>query len=217
MGQARAFFFTGSPEANIVGATASTLLEVDEAQDIQIAKYDKDIAPMAASTNATRIFWGTAWTSRTLLARELRAAAQDQAKDGCRRVFVRSADDVAAEVPAYGVFVKQQVSRLGRDNPMVKTQFFSEEIDAEGGMFPPARLAIMHGAHDPADAPAPGCWYAFLLDVAGQDEGLQTLGEMSNPGRDSTALTIVEISLETLTDPAHMAPTYRTKTRRLWT
>ncbi|NLG99041.1 MAG: hypothetical protein GX491_16915 [Chloroflexi bacterium] len=67
--RARIFFFSGSPTANIVGATASTLLEVDEAQDILIEKFDKDIAPMAASTNATRVFWGTAWTSQTLLAR----------------------------------------------------------------------------------------------------------------------------------------------------
>lgn len=60
VGSARMLFFSGAPEANIVGATASTLLEVDEAQDVSIAKYDKDIAPMAASTNATRVFWGTA-------------------------------------------------------------------------------------------------------------------------------------------------------------
>ena len=223
IGQARMFFFSGSPEANIVGATASTLLEVDEAQDVQISKFDKDIAPMAASTNATRVFWGTAWTSRTLLARELRAALEEQKKDGCQRVFQITADDVAAEVPAYGSFVAQQVARLGRTNPMIRTQYFCEEIDAEGGLFPPQRQALMRGTHPPLNTPQPGAWYAFLLDVAGQDEGascapvgsLKT--EMSNPGRDSTALTIVEISLESLADPALMAPTYRCVSRCLWT
>ena len=45
-----------------MGATASLLLEVDEAQDVAINKFDKDIDPMADSSNATRIFWGTAWT-----------------------------------------------------------------------------------------------------------------------------------------------------------
>ena len=73
---ARIFFLSGSPTTNIVGATANILLECDEAQDVLISKWDKDIAPMAASTNATRIFWGTAWTSRTLLAREKRAAEE---------------------------------------------------------------------------------------------------------------------------------------------
>ncbi|HSV85664.1 MAG TPA: hypothetical protein VLH85_03760, partial [Levilinea sp.] len=116
VGQARIFFLSGSPEANIVGATASTLLSVDEAQDIQIQKFDKDIAPMAASTNATRVFWGTAWTSRTLLARELRAAREEERRDGSRRVFVADADIVAEEVPEYGLFVAGQVARLGRTN-----------------------------------------------------------------------------------------------------
>jgi hypothetical protein len=104
-GKARIYFFSGQPRSNIVGATANILLEVDEAQDVLPAKFDKDIAPMAASTNATRVFWGTAWTSRTLLARELRAARKAQQKDGIQRVFVLTADDVSSEVPAYGDFV----------------------------------------------------------------------------------------------------------------
>jgi len=95
IGKARIFFFSGSPEANIVGATAGHLLEVDEAQDVLVSKFDKDIAPMAASTNATRVFWGTAWTSDTLLARELRAAKDAEKRDGSRRVFVLTAEDVA--------------------------------------------------------------------------------------------------------------------------
>jgi hypothetical protein len=74
IGRAQMAFFSGAPEANIVGATASLLLEVDEAQDVSLEKYDRAIAPMAASTNATRVLWGTAWTGDTLLAREIKAA-----------------------------------------------------------------------------------------------------------------------------------------------
>ena len=161
-GKARIYFFSGQPRSNIVGATANVLLEVDEAQDILPAKFDKDIAPMAASTNATRVFWGTAWTSRTLLARELRAARKAEGKDGIRRVFVLTADDVQLEVPAYGDFVAGQIARLGRNHPMIKTQYFSEEIDAEGGLFPPARAALMHGSHSPRFAPLP--WQTVCHD-----------------------------------------------------
>jgi hypothetical protein len=153
VGTARIFFLSGAPASNIVGATASALLECDEAQDVSILKWDKDIAPMAASTNATRVFWGTAWTSRTLLARELRAAREAEKLDGKRRVFVLTADEVVAEVPAYGKFVAEQVAKLGRNNPLVKTQFFSEEIDAEGGMFPAARIALMRGEHRRGHSP----------------------------------------------------------------
>jgi hypothetical protein len=127
VGQARIFFLSGAPTANVVGATASTLLECDEAQDVLTAKWDKEFAPMAASTNATCVFWGTMWTSQTLLARELRLARQRRRKDGHRRVFVLGADDVAEEVPAYGKFVAEQIAKLGRSHPLVKTQFFSEK------------------------------------------------------------------------------------------
>ncbi|MHB8855757.1 MAG: hypothetical protein ACYC6K_03955 [Bellilinea sp.] len=220
-GSARIFFLSGAPEANIVGATASALLEVDEAQDLEIEKYDKDIAPMAASTNATRIFWGTAWTSQTLLARELRAAREAERQDRQRRVFVVDAERVAAEVPAYGKFVAAQVVRLGRSHPLVRTQFYSEEIDGEGGMFPAERRLRMQGSHPASDQPHPGQTHALLLDVAGEDEAAEQGGDpagwaLKNPGRDATALTVVEVDLTTLEDAQLRAPTYRCVHRRQW-
>ena len=70
---ARAFFFSASPSANVVGATASLLLEADEAQDIDPTKWDKDFTPMGASTNVTTVFYGTAWTANTFLAQTVAA------------------------------------------------------------------------------------------------------------------------------------------------
>jgi len=221
IGAARIFFLSGAPESNIVGATASLLLEVDEAQDLEAEKYDKDIAPMAASTNATRVFWGTAWTSQTLLARELRSAREAEREDGLRRVFVVDAERVAAEVPAYGKFVAAQVARLGRNHPMVRTQFFSEEIDSEGGMFPAARRMRMQGSHTVMEEPAPGRVYALLLDVAGEDEAAEQGGDpagwaLQSPGRDATALTVVEVDLSSLDDHQLRAPRYHCVQRRQW-
>jgi len=225
IGCARMYFFSGQPRANIVGATASILLEVDEAQDVMIAKYDKDIAPMAAATNATRVFWGTAWTSRTLLARELRAARDAEKKDGVQRVFVLNAEDVTAEVPAYGDFVAAQVAQLGRTHPFIKTQYFSEEIDATGGLFPPDRCALMQGKHPAAPAPKDGSIYAAALDVAGEDEAVLsdpaaafTAGTdaLSNPTRDSTSLTIFEIDTSTVDDPLIRKPSYNVINRYSW-
>jgi len=220
-GKARIFFLSGAPEANIVGATASALLEVDEAQDLEVEKYDKDIAPMAASTNATRIFWGTAWTSQTLLARELRAAREAERQDGQRRTFLVDADRVAAEVPAYGKFVAAQVARLGRHHPMVRTQFYCEEIDSEGGMFPAGRRQRMQGSHSASASPVGGRIYALLLDVAGEDESAEQSGDptesaLRSPGRDATALTVVEVDLSSLADPLLRAPLYRCVHRRQW-
>jgi hypothetical protein len=211
VGGARMFFLSGEPTSSIVGATASVLLEVDEAQDVSIAKYDKEIAPMAASTNATRVFWGTAWSSATLLARELRLARALETPDQ-PRAFVLTADTIAAEVPDYGAFVAEQVARLGRDHPMVRTQFYSQELDGGGGMFPPERIARMAGDHAPLGRPRPGQAYALLLDVAGEDERAGSdPAEQANPQRDRTALTVVEVEPR-----GGQPPLYRAVCRCQW-
>ncbi len=212
-------FLSAAPGSNIVGATASTLLSLDEAQDIEIAKYDKQIAPMAASTNATRVFWGTAWSAQTLLARELRAAREAEARDGIRRVFQISAEEVRREVPAYGLFVDEQIARMGRNHPMVRSQFFSEEIDFAGGLFTPSRLGLMQGAHPALDTPLPGKRYALLIDLAGEDEALRQGGadtELDNPARDLTAVTVVELDFSLLGEDLVGKPIYRVVNRQLW-
>jgi len=212
-------FLSAALGSNIVGATASTLLSLDEAQDIEIAKYDKQIAPMAASTNATRVFWGTAWSAQTLLARELRAAREAEARDGSRRVFQITTEEVRQEVPAYGLFVDEQIARLGRSHPMVRSQFFSEEIDFAGGLFTPSRLGLMQGAHTALDMPLPGKRYALLIDLAGEDEALRQGGantELENPDRDLTAVTVVELDFSLFGEDLVGKPVYRVVNRQLW-
>jgi hypothetical protein len=216
LGAARMIFLSGAPESNIVGATASKLLEVDEAQDVLIEKYDKEIAPMAASTNATRVFWGTAWTNRTLLGREARAARTAEAADGQKRVFVLDAGQVAAEVPAYGQFVAEQVARLGRSHPLVRTQFFSEEINDQGGLFPETRRQRMLAQPDSENTRL--VYTALLMDVAGEEEG--TLGlegcQAAGQRRDATALTVVALESHHLPDWSGPAWRYRVLARHLW-
>ena len=89
-------------------------------------------------------------------------------------------------------------------------------------MFNPARLALMQpdapvGAQHVA--PFPEAIYAFLLDVAGQDESRMDFGSedapLDNPGRDSASLSIVSIDLSTL--ETLRAPTYRVVHRLQWT
>ena len=198
IGRARINFLSGAPESNIVGATASALLEVDEAQDVLCVKYEKDVAPMCASTNATRVFWGTSWTSQTLLAREQRRALRAEKRDGVRRVFRLTADDVAAEVEAYRKYVEDAIDRMGRSSAFVRTQYFSEEVDGEGGMFPPERIERLRSTLKAETEPQPGRQYALLLDVAGEDEGQRSLdGALSpaNPARDCNALTLMAVDL----------------------
>lgn len=214
IGASRLQFYSGEPTAKVVGATADLLLSVDEAQDVDANKFDKEFDPMTASTNATRVFWGTVWTSDTLLARQMRIAQQEQEADGIKRLFFYTADDVRKLVPSYGEKVDAVIREKGRQHPMVKTQYFCETLDAQAGMFNEGRLGLMQGDQPAQDAPIPGHLYAFCVDVAGMDEALLNLDGMGNPGRDSTTLSIVDVDLTTL--ETLRAPVYRVVKRLNW-
>lgn len=214
IGSATVSFLSGDANANVVGAVASLLLIVNEAQDITPGKYDKDFAPMVASTNATRLVVGTEWTSGTLLAREEDAAIEAEKRDGIRRLFKYTSDDVRKHVPQYGTFVDAEIAKLGREHPLVKTQYFCERIDAQTGLFSARRLALMIGDQPPQAEPIPGHIYAMLIDVAGQDEAVLEFEGIRNPGRDKTTLDIVDIDLASLDQL--QGPTYRVIKRLDW-
>ena len=226
-GNASVWFFSAAPGSNVVGATADLLLSVDEAQEVDPAKFDKDFDPMTASTNATRVFWGTAWTAGTLLERQRRSALQAQEQDGRRRVFFYTAEDVLKLVPAYAQHVERVIAEHGRNHPLVRTQYFCETIEAQGGMFNAGRLALMFNS-SPLNPKGLGEMpegqrgsTAFLIDVAGMDEASTGLAAsllragLGNPGRDSTTLTVVMVDLSTLAQL--QGPTYRVIDRHCWT
>jgi len=214
VGKARIAFFSARPGANVVGATASILLEADEAQDIPEQKWRKDFRPMGASTNVTTVLWGTTWTRHTLLGCALRQLRQAEARDGIQRVFTVPWQRVAQEVPAYGRYVRREIEQLGRDHPLIRTQYFLEELDDAKGMFPEATRVLMRGTHPPRQRPARSRDYALLIDVGGEAQGeLRDVAlRAAQPRKDSTAITVVEIDWR-----ADGVPMYRVCCRYLWT
>jgi hypothetical protein len=209
----RVSYFSAEPTANVVSATAR-LLVFNEAQDIDPAIADGRFNPMGANENATKLYSGTRWTEDTLLERELKIALQAEAKDGKQRVFMYDANEIRKHNPWYGKYVDKEVSLLGRQHPLIKSQYFNETINSQAGMFNAGRLALMQGDQPAQTEPVSGRLYAFLVDVAGMDEALLNLDGMGNPGRDSTALSIVEIDLSTL--ETLQRPTYRIVQRQAW-
>lgn len=203
-GRATISFFGAGENTSVVGATASLLLEGDEAQDINLDKWSKDFRPMAASTNAPTVLWGTAWTTDTLLAQNIADLQRLEAHDGHRRAFIVPWDRVADEVPAYGDYVQAEIARLGLTHPMIRTQYLLETIDDAAGMFPPATQRAMHGTHPRQQAPGSRDPTAFLIDVA----GAQT-GPTVTTRKDSTVLTIVRI--------CQPAGAYHVLNRHIWT
>ena len=78
MNNAFCTYLSADPTAHVVSATANRLLVINEAQDVGMLKFDKEIDPMAASTNATKLFSGTRWTGNTLLEREYQLALRQK-------------------------------------------------------------------------------------------------------------------------------------------
>jgi hypothetical protein len=194
LGNASARFLSASPQANQRGQTASLMLVANEAQDIDPAVWDSVFTPMGAATNATTLFLGTAWRRDTLLARQIGWLSQLDREDGKTRVWKVDWEEVARFVPAYGAYVERQIAQFGRNHPAIKTEYFLEEIDDAGSLFPAHRLAHLRGDHPRRHAAELGKQYALLIDVAGEDEQPVEQGAFDpNARRDSTAITVVEI------------------------
>ena len=110
------------------------------------------------------------------------------------------------------------MTRVGRaPHPLGGAQCFLEEFDAEAGLFPAHRQALMRGQHQRNPDPRPWQTYAILIDVAGEEEDAPPLGgdRVQSTRRDATALTVVHID-DRLSDPLSNRPTYFVQDRRLW-
>ena len=67
--------------------------------------------------NATRLFYGTVWTSTTLLSQMTRLAWQAEQVGGIRRVFFYTADDVRKENPNSPFTIRSDI-RIAEDQSL---------------------------------------------------------------------------------------------------
>lgn len=190
IGQARLLFLSAEPGANVVGHTASLLLEVDEAQDVEIEKFDRDFRPMAATANATTVLYGTPWHETSLLERAKQANLEAERRDGERRHFEYDWQAVARCNPDYAAYVQAERERLGETHPLFLTQYCLQTIAGAGRLFSPSQRAQLPGAHERLRAPVAGEAYVAGLDLAGgEDDAPGGAAARSRP-RDATVLTI---------------------------
>jgi len=193
VGRARQVFLSAEPQSNVVGHTAQILLEVDEAQDVDKEKFDKEFRPMAATANATTVYYGTPWDDSTLLeqARETNLALER--KDGIRRHYQYDWQVVAECCPAYGRYVEGERQRLGESHPLFLTQYCLKPIAGGGRLFSPSQRAQLQGEHSRQSQPTAGETYAAGLDIGGESLSVMPhpLGCGSgNSHHDATVLTV---------------------------
>ncbi len=209
VGEALIAFYSADASANVIGATAHPLLEIDEAQEVSEQKYLRDFRPMGASTNATTVLYGTAWTGETLLERQKQQNLELEAR-AARLAGTRRAPDepikrhfefpwtaYAALSPAYKAYVEAEIERLGLTHPIIRTQYLLETVAEQDKLLTAAQLAQARGIHPRLTEPRQGnALYVAGVDVAGADEGVEGLDgreRLAHPQRDATVMTIAEV------------------------
>ena len=155
-GRARATFYSAQPSAHVVGATASLLLEVDEAQDVDKEKFQREFLPMAAAHNAVVVLYGTAWTDDTLLEQERQHNLAAQRAGGEQRHFEYPWTFGAAVMPAYRQFVEHEIERLGAQHPLIRTQYLLQTVADRSALFSPEQRLLLQGTHARQTAPDDG-------------------------------------------------------------
>jgi hypothetical protein len=189
IGNARQLFLSADGSSNVVGHTAGLLLEVDEAQDVSAEKFDREFRPMAASTGATIVYYGTPWDDSTLLAQAVETNLELERRDGVRRHFEADWAAVAALNPDYARYVEAERERLGETHPLFLTQYALKTVSGGGRLFNGSQLAQLQGGHSRRHAPDDGAMYVAGLDVGGQAFG-ETGNSKLETRHDSTVLTI---------------------------
>jgi hypothetical protein len=197
----RIMFFSASPDANIVGATASLLLEIDEAQDVASEKFDRDLRPMASTTNSTTVLYGTAWSDDTLLAMTRANNLALEQQDGIKRHFEYDWRTLAAINQNYKQFVTGEIQRLGSDHPVIQTQYFLQPISGTGHLLSSMQQHLLQGEHAwEAEPDEDGSIYIAGMDVGGEQRPAQG-SELPSREHDSTVITIGKLAYNELQLP----------------
>jgi len=195
LGSARQVFLSAEESSSVVGHTADILLEIDESQDVGKDKYTRDFRPMASSTNATTVHYGTPWDDASLLEEVRLLNLELEKTDGLKRHFRFDWQEVAKYNPGYRAFVEAERLRLGADHPLFLSQYALLPIRSTGGFLSRAQIAILQGTHGrQARRQAEGKTYVAGLDLAGEAEVTAEPG-MTPRGRDAAVLTVAELSL----------------------
>ena len=213
LGKASITFLSADAQANVVGATAGLLLEIDEAQDVDPDKYDREFRPMASSTNATTVLYGTAWSEDSLLQRQREINLAHERRTGERLHYEFDWRTLAAVNAPYRAFVEGEISRLGSDHPSISTQYWLRCLSDSGRLFSATQRAALEGTHQRRPAPVAGSTYVAGIDLAGEDEQAEDARARALvPKRDSTVVTIAEVARD-----EHGAPSLRVVEHVWWT
>jgi hypothetical protein len=193
LGAARQVFLSAEESSSVVGHTADILLEIDESQDVSKEKYSKEFRPMASSTNATTVHYGTTWDDSTLLEEIKQLNLELEKSDGFKRHFRYDWQEVARHNPNYLSFVEAERARMGDDHPLFLSQYALLPIRTGGGFLNRSQIGQLQGNHTRLRSRESNRKiYVAGIDLAGEAEITEEL-ELTVRGRDATVITIANI------------------------
>ena len=198
LGKASAIFLSGSPQAHVAGHTASLAIIADEAQDLDRDWFNRQFRPMAATTNASTLMFGTPWDGSTLLEEAVQRNREKDARrhrhDSVRLHHEVGWREVARSLPAYGRYVRAERERLGASHPLFLSQYELVAAEDAGRLLNGQQLASLTGTHPQLSGPQSGERYVGGLDFGGDGEDA-----------DATVLTVARVVAGRCEVVAHQA------------
>ena len=189
VGHAEVQFLSAHRTARVVGASATLGLSLDEAHKIDAGKFEEDLAPFTASTNAPIVLWGVGADKQDLLFEYV------DRNRGTDRLLEFPADVWCELSAAYAAHYAGRVAKLGAEHPWIMTQYRLLDVEALGAYLSDTqRRALFAGEHPRLSAPRDGMLYVLILDIGGESEVdlPDELVREQEPGRDSLVAWIGE-------------------------
>ena len=212
VGRASMKLVSADPKANNVGLSATLLLSADEAQDIEIEKWDVNFNPMTLDTGAPCIMSGTSWRTDSLLERQRQRAEEFQNKHGFRCLYVYPWWRIAEEHEEYGRIVEKEIEYYSEDHILIQTQYCCRPIESAGMLLNSADMGLVVGDHQRATHPMDGRVYVAGVDWAAlreQDQEELLRNPQARRHRDSTVVTIGELVNRVDRDTGRRVPVIR--------
>lgn len=210
VGNASIQFLSTDKKANVVGATASIALDIDEAHRVDRGKYEEDFGPMTAFNNVPVIMWGVAADKQDLLYEYLLYNLENDPT--CVLQYPAA---VWCELrPAYARHYEERRSKLGATHPVIQTQYDLVDVDSLGGYFKPHHvISLLDSDHERRPSPkGRSKTHICTIDIGGEAEQEEDDPLVQSKGaRDSTIALIWEVNFKKLVNDlpmCHLADIY---------
>lgn len=192
-GKAEIQFLSAQNRSNVEGATASLLLDIDEAHKVDKGKFEEAFGPMAAWSSCPIVMWGVAADQQDLLY-EYRKYNEEQEPE----LNLQYDCDIWCELrPQYAVHVEERVKKLGRNHPIFQTQYRLLDIETMSGLLTQQNVdSILSSNHERMHNPRDGAHYVVVIDIGGEDDDGEVTYNKGDARHDATIVWVVEVDYE---------------------